>query len=111
MAEVIYGVALNGTSSVIPYKVLLETPRTYTINRPAGSVVRKATMSDRWERYYTDKDEAEKFLAELLSRIDKSCKQLDIKYIYEELVTLIDEDDTAKKFRLKNLVKYLEEFL
>lgn len=110
MTEFIYGVALNGTSTnVSKYKVIKETQKTYIIDRPVGSVIRKVTMSDRWESYYTDKAEAEKFLVSLFEYISKYNRQINVKYIHKELIDLWTADNMSDK--LKNLINYVEEFL
>jgi hypothetical protein len=107
MVEFIYGAALNGTSiNVSKYKVIKETPKTYVIDRPVGSVVRKATMSDRWENYYTDRAEAEKFLVNLFDYICKFNKQINVKYVHKELTELWTTDNIS--YRLKNLINYVE---
>ena len=108
MIAYIYGVALNGTSAVITYPVIKETPKTYVLDY-YGKTVRKATMSDRWERYYTNKEEAEEFLSTLLYNIKKATKRIDVNYIYRELIDMWKADDSSD--RLKSLIKYVEEFI
>lgn len=108
MTDYIYGVALNGTSPVITYQVIKETPKTYVLDY-YGKTVRKAAMSDRWERYYTTKEEADEFLATLLYNIEKATKHIDVNYVYRELTDMWKADDISD--RLKSLIKYVEEFI
>ena len=108
MIDYIYGVALNGTSVVITYPVIKETPKTYILDY-YGKTIRKATMSDRWERYYTNKEDADEFLATLLYNIEKATKRIDINYVYKELTNMWSADNISDK--LKSLIKYVEEFI
>ena len=109
MAKVIYGVALNGKQDINTYEVLLETPRTYTISRPIGSVVRKAAMSDRWENFFEDRKEAEEFLASLLCTIKQATRCIDVKYIHKELTDIYLTNNCSDK--LSSLIMYIEEFV
>lgn len=109
MIDYIYGVTLNGALTVATYRVVDETKKLYVIDRYVGSTIRKDTMSDRWERYYINKADAEKFLATLLYSIEKATKRIDVNYLHNELKELWSAEDISD--RLKNLIKYVEEFI
>lgn len=109
--DILYAVALNGTSEVEEYWVVKETPKTYVLNRYLGQTIRKATMCTRWEAFFTEKTAAEKFRADLLYSIKQATKRADIMYIYKELESLRMYGDSEDQHRLKSLIKYVEEFL
>ena len=109
MIDYIYGVTLNGAMSIATYRVVDETKKLYIIDRYVGSTIRKDTMSDRWERYYTSREDAEKFLATLLYNIEKATKHIDVNYVYRELTDMWKADDISD--RLNSLIKYVEEFI
>lgn len=110
MIEFIFGVALNGTSqSPSKYKVVHETAKTYIIDRFVGNRVRKSTMSDRWEMYFTKEAEAKSFLESLNNHIEKSCKNIDVQYLYKMLTTIKNEEFVTDK--LDMVIDYVKEFL
>ena len=109
MTEYIYGVALNGASPVSTYKVIHETPQTYTIDRPTGKYVRKATMSDRWEFYFVKEESAKSFYESLLRAIEKRSKHIDLHYVHKILTVIRDEEFCTDK--LDDVIAYIEEYL
>lgn len=109
MIDKIYAVNLNGTGVVEEYKVTYETPKTYRIDRHVGNCVRKATMCDRWQMYFTDIVPAREFYHQNKSRIEKACKTLDVNYLYKMLTVIRDEEFVTDK--LDMLIDYVEEFL
>lgn len=109
MIDYIYGVALNGALPVATYRVVDETKKLYVIDRYVGSTIRKDTMSDRWEHYYTNKADAEKFLASIQYGIVKATKHIDVSYVHKELIAV--ESAGVASDRLKQLIKYIEEFI
>ena len=111
MAKVIYGVALNGTSQVVEHKVLLETPKTYTIDRPIGSIVRKCVMADRWTHFYEDRHEAEAFLHQLLEKQEARLRKPDMGYIHSTLLSLKRSPGVGANLCLTDLISYVESFL
>ena len=106
MADKIYAVNLNGTGVVDEYEITHETPKTYRINRYVGNCVRKATMCDRWQMYFTDKQEAEEFHQQNKNRIENACKSIDVYYVYRMLKTIQAEEILTDKF--DDLVNYVE---
>ena len=109
MVDKIYAVNLNGTGVVEEYKVTHETPKTYKIDRYVGNCVRKATMCDRWQLYFTDIVEAREFYHQNKNRIEKACKTLDVNYVYRMLKTIQAEEFITDK--LDMLIDYIEEYL
>lgn len=109
MIDKIYAVNLNGTGVVEEYKVTHETPKTYRIDRHVGNCIRKSTMSDRWQLYFTDILKAREFYHQNRNRIEKACKVLDINYIYKILKTIQAEELVTDK--LDMLIEYVEGYL
>ena len=109
MIDKIYAVNLNGTGVVEEYKVTHETPKTYRIDRYVGNCVRKATMSDRWQLYFTNIKEAEIFYHQNKERIEKACKVINIDYVYKMLTVIRNEELVTDK--LDQVISYIEEFL
>ena len=109
MIDKIYAVNLNGTGVVEEYKVTHETPKTYRIDRHVGNCVRKATMCDRWQMYFTDIVQAMEFYHQNKNRIEKACKTLDVNYVYKILKTIQAEEFITDK--LDMLIDYIEEYL
>ena len=112
MIDYIYGVSLNGALPVATYRVVDETKKLYVIDRYVGSSIRKDTMADRWESYFTSKAEANKFLVALLDNIEKATNRLDTGYLYKELKELKELWNSEDTFeRLSSLIRYVEEFI
>jgi hypothetical protein len=109
MIDKIYAVNLNGNGVVEEYKVTYETPKTYRIDRHIGNCVRKATMCDRWQMYFTDIVQAREFYHQNKNRIEKACKTLDVNYVYKMLKTIQAEEFITDKLEL--LIDYIEEYL
>ena len=109
MIDKIYAVNLNGTGVVEEYKVTHETPKTYRIDRYVGNCVRKSTMCDRWQMYFTDREKANEFHCQNIARIEKACKYIDVKYVHKILKTIQAEEIVTDK--LDALIEYVEEFL
>lgn len=110
MVSEIYGVALNGAfDRVSTYRVLKETPKTYIVDKVTGGHIRKASMGDRYENYYTDRTEAERFLVLLMEHYEKVEKKPDIGYIYRRLLRIKDGMDSDRY--LEDLIRYVEGFL
>ena len=110
MVDKIYGVSLNGAfDHVFTYNVLKETPKTYIVDRVAGGHIRKASMCDRWENYYTDKCEAERFLQQLLDYQSKVGKKPDMEYIYRRLLRIKGGVSVVRY--TNDLIQYVEGFL
>lgn len=110
MVNEIYGVALNGAfDRVSTYRVLRETPKTYIVDKVTGGHIRKDSMCDRWESYYTDKSEAESALSSLLEHHSKMCRKPDIGYIHRRLVRIRSGVNTARY--IDDLIRYVEGFL
>ena len=109
MIDKIYAVNLNGTGVVEEYIVTHETPKTYRIDRHVGNCVRKSTMCDRWQLYFTDIAEAREFYYQNKDRIEKACKTININYVHKILKTIQAEEIVTDK--LDALIEYVEEFL
>lgn len=109
MIDKIYAVNLNGTGIVEEYKVTYETPKTYRIDRHVGNCVRKSTMCDRWQLYFTDRDKADEFHRQNIARIEKACKHIDVKYLHKMLTIIRDEEFVTDK--LDMVIDYVKEFL
>ena len=109
MIDKIYAVNLNGTGVVEEYKVTHETPKTYRIDRYVGNCVRKSTMCDRWQLYFTDILKAREFYHQNKDRIEKACKTINVSYVHKILKTVQAEEIVTDK--LDALIEYVEEFL
>lgn len=109
MIDKIYAVNLNGTGVVEEYTVVHETDKTYTIDRYVGKRIRKSTMCDRWQLYFTDILKAREFYHQNKDRIEKACRTINISYVHKILKTIQAEEIVTDK--LDALIEYVEEFL
>ena len=110
MVTEIYGVALNGAfDRVSTYRVLKETPKTYIVDKVTGGHIRKDSMCDRLENYYTDKSEAESALSSLLEHYSKMSRKPDMGHIHRRLLRIRSGVNTDRY--IDDLIRYVEGFL
>lgn len=110
MTEFIYGVALNGTSEApTKLKVVTETPGRFIIDRPVNSYINKVYMTDRWEAYFLDEDEAEAFRKQLREHIERQIKYFDHDMVYRILLKVRNGDWPVEK--LDEAINYIKEFI
>lgn len=110
MIDFIYGVALNGTSKApTKHKVVAETPARFIIDRPVNSYINKVYMTDRWEAYFLDEDEAETFRKQLLAHIERQIRHFDHDRVYRILLKVRNGEWPVEK--LDEAINYIKEFI